>query len=41
MGVSRLVWRFVRWLFRAISRWMCARLIELHHRFEEEDYGHG
>lgn len=22
MGVFRLVWRFVRWLFRAVSRWM-------------------
>lgn len=22
MGVLRLVWRFVRWLFRAVSRWM-------------------
>ena len=21
MGVFRLVWRFVRWLFRAVSRW--------------------
>lgn len=22
MGVFRIVWRFVRWLFRAVSRWM-------------------
>ena len=22
MGIFRLVWRFVRWLFRAVSRWI-------------------